>query len=97
MLFMYHRTLTSELKELFREYPIVTVIGPRQSGKTTLVCYAFPDKPYVNLEAPDTRELIQLDPRGYLIYAGEQEQNIESFEILNYKHSAAACRIVGMD
>lgn len=47
-------------------YPVVTLIGPRQSGKTTLVQLSFPRKPYVNLEAPDTRELAAEDPRGFL-------------------------------
>jgi hypothetical protein len=58
--------MSSELKKLSQSYPVVTITGPRQSGKTTLVLRAFPDKPYVNLEAPDTRELIQMDPRGFL-------------------------------
>ena len=63
---MYHRILKSELIAVARKYPVVTIIGPRQSGKTTLVRHVFPDKPYVNLEAPDIRELAQLDPRSFL-------------------------------
>lgn len=63
---MYSRILSKELKELSEQYPVVTLLGPRQSGKTTLVCFTFPDKPYVNLEAPDTRELAQIDPREFL-------------------------------
>ncbi len=63
---MYHRLLTSELKKLIKQYPIVTIIGPRQSGKTTLVCSIFPEKPYVNLETPDVRELAEYDPREFL-------------------------------
>lgn len=47
-------------------YPVVTVLGPRQSGKTTLCRMAFPDKPYVNLEQPDVREFAQQDPRAFL-------------------------------
>lgn len=47
-------------------YPVVTVLGPRQSGKTTLCRMAFPDKPYVNLEQPDVREFAQLDPKAFL-------------------------------
>jgi hypothetical protein len=46
--------------------PVVTVTGPRQSGKTTLVRAAFPELPYLSLEAPDTRERALLDPRGFL-------------------------------
>lgn len=42
------------------------MIGPRQSGKSTLVKKLFPEKPYVNLEALDRRDLAQSDPRGFL-------------------------------
>lgn len=44
----------------------MTLTGPRQSGKTTLVRAAFPDLPYATLEAPDTRERAMGDPRGFL-------------------------------
>jgi len=49
-----------------REFKMVAIIGPRQSGKTTLARYAFPDRPYVNLEELDQRRLAQDDPRGFL-------------------------------
>ena len=48
------------------QWPVVTVTGPRQSGKTTLCREAFPDKPYSNLERPDTRDFARLDPQGFL-------------------------------
>ncbi len=63
---MYFRQIERELKNLVKDYPVVTVIGPRQSGKTTLVQHAFPTKAYVNLENPDTRLLAGSDPRGFL-------------------------------
>ncbi len=63
---MYHRTLTTELESLASSYPVVTVMGPRQSGKTTLVQHTFPDMPYANLEALDVQELAQADPRAFL-------------------------------
>ena len=63
---MYRRSLTSELESLASSYPVVTVMGPRQSGKTTLVKHTFPDKPYANLEALDMQELAQADPKGFL-------------------------------
>lgn len=63
---MYHRILVKELNKLIKQYPIVTIIGPRQSGKTTLVCNTFPNKPYVNLESPDIREFAEYDPREFL-------------------------------
>lgn len=48
------------------QYKTIAVVGPRQSGKTTLVRYVFPDKPYVNLENPDIRRFATDDPRGFL-------------------------------
>ena len=63
---MIERTIKPRLVELFRQYPFVTVTGPRQSGKTTLCRDAFPNLRYVNLEAPDQREFAQQDPRGFL-------------------------------
>lgn len=63
---MYKRSIQKELKEAARQYPVVTITGPRQSGKTTLVKELFPKKAYVNLEALDTRAFAQTDPRGFL-------------------------------
>jgi predicted AAA+ superfamily ATPase len=63
---MYQRQIAQELKQMAGDYPIVTVTGPRQSGKTTLVQHVFPTKPYVNLENPDTRSLANSDPRSFL-------------------------------
>lgn len=63
---MYQRFLQNELELIARDYPIVTVLGPRQSGKTTLVRHTFKDKPYVNLEALDTQSFASMDPRGFL-------------------------------
>ena len=63
---MIARTLGPRLLALARRFPAVTVTGPRQSGKTTLCRAAFPDKPYVSLEAPDVRRYAIEDPRGFL-------------------------------
>ena len=63
---MVPRTLRRKLIQLARRFPIVTVTGPRQSGKTTLCRMAFPRKPYVSLEAPDVRAYAHADPRGFL-------------------------------
>jgi len=63
---MIERNLSSELDALSRQYPVVTVTGPRQSGKTTLVKAVFPGWTYVSLEAPDIREYAALDPRGFI-------------------------------
>lgn len=63
---MIRRTLQTRLTALARKYPIVTVTGPRQSGKTTLCRATFPRKRYISLENDDTREYARLDPRGFL-------------------------------
>jgi predicted AAA+ superfamily ATPase len=60
------RELTDELLLSASEYPVVTVIGPRQSGKTTLVRSQFPKHGYANLENPEWRELAQRDPKAFL-------------------------------
>lgn len=63
---MIKRELQSELEKMAREYPVVTLMGPRQSGKTTLVRHVFPRKPYLNMETPDLRALAATDPNGLL-------------------------------
>lgn len=63
---MIERILAARLRQLADKFPVVTVTGPRQSGKTTLCRSEFPDKPYVSLEPPDTREFVLRDPRGFL-------------------------------
>lgn len=63
---MLERELKNKLLEMIGKYPIVTLTGPRQSGKSTLLKYSFPDYQYVSLEDPDVREYAQTDPRGFL-------------------------------
>lgn len=63
---MIKRTAEAKLKSLAESFPAVGVIGPRQSGKTTLVKNLFPWKPYVLLEDPDTRQSAIKDPRDFL-------------------------------
>lgn len=63
---MIARQLTKTLKAAARDYPVVTLTGPRQSGKTTLVRAAFPRHRYASLEDPDTRTFATEDPRGFL-------------------------------
>ena len=64
---MVTRAITSELNAATGEYPVVTIFGPRQSGKTTLVQMTFPKKSYCSLEDPDIRQAAGLDPRAFLI------------------------------
>jgi len=61
-----NRTAENTLKQLLKQYPVVAVTGPRQSGKTTLVRHVCHDKDYVLLEDLDTREFATNDPRGFL-------------------------------
>ncbi|WP_245619862.1 ATP-binding protein [Desulfobacter vibrioformis] len=49
-----------------QQYPVVTITGPRQSGKTTLTKMIFPDKPYVSLESIEERDFAQNDAKGFL-------------------------------
>ena len=63
---MIPRSAAQTLAQLARQYKAVAVIGPRQSGKTTLTKLMFPEKAYVNFENPDTRLFATEDPRGFL-------------------------------
>jgi len=63
---MIRRHIEQELYLLLGEYPIVTLIGPRQAGKTTLAQQALPDYAYVNLEEPETRLFAEQDPKAFL-------------------------------
>ena len=63
---LVRRLLETHARSLFAQYPVLTITGPRQSGKTTLCRGAFPDLDYVSLESPDRREFALRDPRGFL-------------------------------
>jgi predicted AAA+ superfamily ATPase len=63
---MIKRTVSKKLAELASVFKAVALIGPRQSGKTTLVKELFGHKPYINLENPDSRIFAIDDPRGFL-------------------------------
>src|SRR3989338_5368381 len=63
---MIPRLIQNRLLQAAKEYPILAVIGPRQSGKTTLVKNLFPKKPYTSLENPDVRVFAQTDPVRFL-------------------------------
>jgi len=60
------RTMEIALHNSVCQYPVVTITGPRQSGKTTLCRKVFPEKQYVSLENMDTRLFAREDPRGFL-------------------------------
>ncbi|MDR2122351.1 MAG: ATP-binding protein [Flavobacteriaceae bacterium] len=63
---MIKRELQSKLLDMAVRYPIVTLTGPRQSGKSTLLKNTFPDYKYVTVEDPDIRLFASEDPRGFL-------------------------------
>lgn len=62
---MITRAILQQLQILSKQYPIVTITGPRQSGKTTLAKAAFPQKAYANLENPELRLLATEDPNQF--------------------------------
>lgn len=63
---MVNRTIVGCIKANMQRYPIISLTGPRQSGKTTLLKGMFPDFRYVSLENPDNRAFAENDPNGFL-------------------------------
>ena len=63
---MLNRQLQNKAKELLTKFPILTITGPRQSGKTTFIKHTFSTFEYYSLENPDIRKLILGDPKGFL-------------------------------
>lgn len=63
---MIERTLATKMISLAQKFQVITLTGPRQSGKTTLVRATFPALPYASLEEPDIRQIALTDPRGFL-------------------------------
>ena len=63
---LINRNIEGIIKESCRYFPVITVTGPRQSGKTTLIKQLFPDYQYFSLENPDTKLLALNDPLGFL-------------------------------
>jgi predicted AAA+ superfamily ATPase len=63
---MIQRKASSKIKQLARKFPAIGLLGPRQSGKTTLAKELFPQKPYVSFENQDNVLLAKKDPRAFL-------------------------------
>ena len=63
---MILRSITARITKLLKKFPVVTLTGPRQSGKTTLLKKAFPEYKYFNLENPNLRTIVLEDPLGFL-------------------------------
>lgn len=63
---MFTREITNILKDCGSSFPVTVVTGPRQSGKTTILRYCFPNYKYISLEDPDVLERMKAAPRGIL-------------------------------
>jgi predicted AAA+ superfamily ATPase len=63
---MIKRIIAEKIKQMAAKMPIISITGPRQSGKTTLAKAVFPKHTYVNLESPDVYEDAKSDPRSFL-------------------------------
>ncbi len=63
---MIPRTIQAQLLRLWENYPVVTITGPRQSGKTTLARTTFPHFQYISLEKPDIRRMAESDANAFL-------------------------------
>lgn len=60
------RKIAPYIKKLSTQFPVLGILGPRQSGKTTLARALFPHHRYINLEELDTRQFAAEDPRRFL-------------------------------
>lgn len=63
---MIPREIATEFQTLLTEYPVVTLLGPRQAGKTTLAKSICHEAAYANLEIPETRDFATSDPKAFL-------------------------------
>lgn len=63
---LINRDLLSTINNVFRYFSVLTLTGPRQSGKTTLCRKLFGELPYYNLEDAATLAAIQQDPKAFL-------------------------------
>ncbi len=89
---MIPRLMQPKLQELATKFPVVTIVGPRQSGKSTLVRMAFPEYRYVSLENPSTRQFANDDPAGFFATYGaktiiDEIQRVP--QLFNYLQSEA--------
>lgn len=83
------RFLEDKIKQVSQHFPVIAVVGPRQSGKTTLVRHIFKDYEYRTLENLDTARVAQSDPRAFLqSFDGKKGVILDEFqnvpELLSY-------------
>ena len=60
------RQISDKIKGSFKKFPVVTLTGPRQAGKSTMLQKIFPELPYVNFESINTLTLAKSDPEGFV-------------------------------
>lgn len=60
------RAMASAIVEASEYFPVVTLTGPRQSGKSTILRHLFAETPYFSMEDPDVRQAVKSDPKGFL-------------------------------
>lgn len=60
------RAMSASIVEAANFFPVVTLTGPRQSGKSTLLRHLYANLPYFSMEDPDIRMMVKDDPRGFL-------------------------------
>ena len=63
---MIPRILENKIKDMAKKFPVITLTGTRQCGKSTILKECFPNYEYLSLEDPDVREFAENDPRGFL-------------------------------
>ncbi|WP_022853184.1 ATP-binding protein [Thermodesulfatator atlanticus] len=60
------RFLAERIKKALRYFPVVAVVGARQTGKSTLVQHEFPERKYFSLDSPEIRQVVETEPYGFL-------------------------------
>jgi len=85
---MISREIASQIKKLQSKYPVISITGPRQSGKTTLAQAHFPKHAYFNLENPDIFSLARSDSKSFLKLGSKTKMIIDEVqklpELLSY-------------
>lgn len=80
---MINRNISAAFKEVLKQYPILVMTGPRQSGKTTMLKQTLKEYRYVSLEDPDNRSFATNDPRGFL---NEYDRHVIFDEVQQVPH-----------
>ena len=97
---MIERAITNKVKATIKSFPLVTLTGARQCGKSTLLRYIFPDWKYISFEDLDIREMASKDPRYFLslyperVIFDEVQQVPELFSYIQ-THVDAMCELFG--